>query len=505
MEKQIMKKIWQFTMTTMGALILMNGSSPSAYAVSAGSIDPTRLPTTLWRDTQWVDPGSWTTINVNTAGLPANNSSIDASPFIANLIATNSASNKRLYFPAGTYYFKSSLIIHANNIWIDGDGRIATILDISASGSANVQLGFSGNSADGSPITVTGDVPVGATTITVTDASTLVVGDIIQLYAATPPLTNNGVAFGDRIYAQNFQITAIAGNVLTLDLPTLLSDHSGFNPMVQRFRAVQGCRVSHLRIHRDNECTAQGIANLRFTTAYNCYVAQIESSYSSREHVAFENSKSCVVESNFCHFTFQPTVNGYGYGISLTASTGCRVSANKCAYLRHNIILSQGANFNVISYNSIENPTDYNDLALHASYAYMNLMEGNMFKEGYADTSKDGWTTVEPTTGPKNMWFRNYATGQVGCIQSHTSLQNVIANNVGSLDTAGSDHYMGANNVSGTVTWGVFDSTSTFPVSLYTTNKPLSLGSVAWPVFGPDVSNWGTNNVLPCRSAILVP
>ena len=124
----------------------------------------------------------------------------------------------------------------------------------------------------------------------------------------------------------------------------------------------------------------------------------------------------------------------------------------------------------------------------------MNLFEGNMLTESYADTSKDGSTTVEPMTGPGNTWFRNYASGKVGSIQSQTERQHVIGNVVGTLVTSGSDHYMGANLVAGinktypsswtggTTNWGVFNSNVILPASLYLTNRPGFFGGNApWP------------------------
>lgn len=144
----------------------------------------------------------------------------------------------------------------------------------------------------------------------------------------------------------------------------------------------------------------------------------------------------------------------------------------------------------------------------------MNLVEGNMFTESYADTSKDGWSDVEPTTGPGNMWFRNYASGKVGSIQSATQRQSVIGNVVGTLVSSGADHYMGANIVAGvnktypsswtggTTNWGVFSANVVFPASLYLNSKPTFLNDMPWPMFGPDVANWGVTNVIPARSRI---
>lgn len=509
-----------------GPCLLANGGSFTQF-VSMGlpqqffsltaapcPIDYSRLPAQPWKNTEWTDPGGWTTIDVTTQGLPANDTNIDAAVQLAGIINSTSG-NRRLYFPTGTYYFKTSPTIHNNDIWIDGDGSSNTVFDLGAPGSTNVTINFSGNTHNGSPIAVAGSLASGSTTITLTNASALSVGEIIQLYAAAAPLTNSGLAFTDEIYSQNFKITAVNGNTITLDMAILLNYPEIYQPMVQPFRAIQNIKVQHVQIVRMNESTLQGVSSLAFYTAYNCYVSQVESAFSVTDHIFLENSKDCVIESNYVHDCFQPATDGYGYGFGLSASTGCRISDNKSANLRHQIILQQGANYNVISYNSIEAPTDYNDLAFHASYAYMNLIEGNMFTESYADTSKDGWTTVEASTGPGNTWFRNYAAGQVGSIQADTARQNIIGNDVGSLDTAGIDLYVGANEVSGTntawnapwpggaVNWGAFNTNAVFPASLYLTNRPSFFNhNLPWPMFGPGVINWGVTNVIPARISI---
>jgi autotransporter-associated beta strand protein len=479
-----------------------------SVAIPPLPIDPARLPAEMWKNTQWNDPGGWTTIDVSTQGLPPNNTGIDASLQLSNIIATTSG-RRRLYFPPGTYYFRTSYFIHNNNIWIDGAGASNTVFQLDAPGSANMQMGFSGSRL-GSPVSVAGSIAAGDTTVTLADASAFAIGDIFQLYADNAPLTNGGLAFTSEIYSQNLKVMSINGNTLTADMKVLLDYPASYTPLVQRYRAVQNVKLSRLKIARVNQPTLEATYNYGFFYAYNCAVVQVESSFAGRDHFKFQNSKDCVIESNYVHDCWVQNTGGYGYGITLVSSTGCRISNNKLSKLRHHFILS-GCH-NVVSYNSVEVCYDYNDIGFHAAYAYMNLVEGNMFTESYADTSKDGWPNVEPTTGPGNMWFRNYASGKVGSIQSATRRQNVIGNIVGTLVTSGSDHYMGANLVAGvnksypsswtggTTNWGVFSSSAVFPASLYLASKPAVLGNTPWPAFGPGVANWGVTNVIPARA-----
>jgi len=477
-------------------------------------IDSSRLPAEPWRDTQWIDPGGWTTIDVTTQGLPANDTNIDAAAQIASIINSTSG-RRRLYFPTGVYSLKSSLAVNnKSDLWFDGDGRSNTVFRIDAPASANAEIGFRGGTS-GSPIAVTGSLVAGDAVITVADASTLSVGDLVQLYADDAPLIQGGLAFVTQVYGQMCRIIAKSSNTLTLDMKLLLDYPASYTPVVQRYNQVRNIKVSNLLVSRVAEPVNQDVSNLEFISAYNCNVVRVESSFAQRHHIYFQNAKDCVIESNYIHDCFVPKTGGYGYGFGLVGSTGCRISHNKSTRLRHHIILQIGANHNVASYNSIEVCYDYNDVALHAAYAYMNLFEGNMLTESYADTSKDGSTTVEPTTGPGNTWFRNRATGKVGSIQSATTRQNVIGNNVGTLVSSGANHYMGANNVAGvnhgfgtpwpggTVNWGVLSANVILPASLYLTNRPAFFGgTVPWPVFGPGVTNWGVTNAIPARSGI---
>jgi len=477
-------------------------------------VDVSRLPAQLWKNTQWKDPGGWTTIDVTTQGLPSNNTNVDAAAQIASII-NNTSGRRRLYFPAGIYSFKSPLTINGkSDLWIDGDGRTNTIFRIDAPGSANAEIGFRGSKSGGA-IAVIGSPAAGDITVTVADAGTLNVGDLIQLYANNAPLVQGGLAFVTHVYGQMFKVAAKSGNTLTLDMKILLDYPSAYAPLVQRYNQIQNIKVSRISINRVNQPTNQDVSNLEFFYGYNCCAVQMESNFSQRHHIYFENSKDCLIESNYIHDCFVHTTGGYGYGYGLVGSTGCRISNNKSTRLRHQVILQIGANYNVVSYNSSETCYDYNDMALHASYAYMNLFEGNMCQQSYADTSKDGSTDAEPATGPGNTWFRNYVTQQIGSTQSDTSRQNIIGNDVGSISSNGSNHYIGANDVAasqftfgsswpgGAVNWGVFPTNIILPASLYLTNRPSFFnGNTTWPVFGPGIVNWGVTNVIPAWASV---
>ncbi|MFI7703184.1 hypothetical protein [Nonomuraea sp. NPDC049480] len=459
----------------------------SLLSVDPGDVPADRLPRGGWTDTQWRNPGGFFTVDVTTRGLPANNSGIDASAKIREIIAATSG-NRVLYFPPGAYYFRSTLNITTDNILLRGAGRTQTRFLI---GAADAELKFSG-AYTGDPVSTT---VTGSRTIAVPGASSLQAGDFVQLYKDA-----GRHAYGYPIETQIFKVLSRSGDTLTLNMEIGLDYPASSAPQVREIDMLENAGVDQLKIERLVQPTVENVNNLTFHMVNNGFVEDIESVKSGRSHINIYWSKDISIDRNYVHGAFVMQ-NGYAYGISLNwGSTRVRVSDNKLWDLRHSILMQLGANHNVVSYNSIEAPFQgYNDLALHGTFAYMNLIEGNRFYEGYADNSKLGQGELE-ATGPGNTWFRNYATYQIGSINGQTVRQNVIGNKLGLIRLSGTDHYHGANLEGSTLKWGALTSSSRIPPSLYTSTKPAFLGNTPWPVYGPGAADWGTANSLPAAT-----
>jgi hypothetical protein len=405
-----------------------------------------------------------------------------------------------LYFPPGIYYFKTNLRLDVGDLIIQGAGS-ETVFRIISPGDqlAQIEIGFDRAKQLGPALPITADVAAGADTVTVSDASGLAVDQFILL--SEPPNVWEGPT-----YSQLVRIKAKTGNTLTLDMKVGLRYPVADGSSVRRINLLRNVGFEKLKVERTNGWTSdrsniQNAGNLVLTGVYNGFLRDIESEYSIRNHLQVDWSRNVVVERNALYETREKQTGGWGYGVGMNWSTRVRVTDNKAWELRHQILLQTGSNHCVVSYNSLESPTDYNDLALHATYAYMNLFEGNRFTESYADNSKAGEVN-QTATGPGNTWFRNTASGRVGSLNNATYRQNIIGNVVGELldarDYVKYQHYFGANRVNGTDSWRELSSTSTLPASLYLTQKPALLGSKSWPLFGPGVSsNWGTSNTLP--------
>jgi hypothetical protein len=476
------------------ALLATALPAASAAAVDPGDVPSSVLPPAGWKDTRWVNPGGFVTVDVSSFGLPANAPAVDASAVIESYLAT-ATGRVVLAFQPGVYYFHTTLSITRSDVILRGAGAGATSLVIGSTAERDAQLEFSGRES-GAPLAVAGSVSSGAQQVTLADAATLGVGDVIQLRAET-----GRVAYGFAVESQFFTITAKSGNTVSLDMKVGLSYPAARTPVVQRIDAVRNVGVDLARIVRHVQPATENVHNLLFRYAYNAFTKNIESVKSGRGHITVYWTKDMVVAGNKLHDAFKKSSadGGYAYGISVNwGSTGVRVSDNKIWDLRHMIVCQLGANHTVVSYNSLEQPyTAYNDLALHANYAYMNLLEGNRFVEGYADNSKTGSMSA---TGPGNTWFRNHATGRVGSINTATAGQNVIGNVAGAIDSAGSGHLIGANRVGGATQWGALPAGPALPPSLYLDAAPTFWpAGKSWPVWGPDQPGWGADRTLPAQ------
>jgi hypothetical protein len=240
----------------------------------------------------------------------------------------------------------------------------------------------------------------------------------------------------------------------------------------------------------------------------NGFMRRIESSKSVRAHFSLTGARRVVIENNNYYESFEYGTGGDAYGILLErGTTRCRATNNKGWTQRHHIMLTLGANHNVISYNSTEaeykndggGGTTVPDLDMHGFNPHNNLWEGNMGLTLGSDSRSNLDANVHQ--GRFNTYFRNRLTNtyfiqgpsQPGNFDPYryTIVGNVIQYRPGEL--VGDNNFIGNNYRidNNTILAGALNANSNVPNSLYLSSKPAFLGSKTWPLFGPGANTDG--------------
>ncbi len=224
----------------------------------------------------------------------------------------------------------------------------------------------------------------GEHTITLADASSLSVGDVIRLRMDDEDLVFSSWAYGT--VGQVVEITAIEGNTLTLADPLNTYYPMTRNPRALRMEPVRGAGIECLKVWHMNTGHAQA-ASILFQNAYNCVVRNVRSHSTDFAHVDIRSSAHVTVEGCYFWMALGYGSGGQGYGVMVEdASSFNRVENNIFRNLRHSMIAQSGANGNVFAFNYSREPywTDVSlpansagDLVMHGNYPYMNLAEGN--------------------------------------------------------------------------------------------------------------------------------
>jgi hypothetical protein len=219
----------------------------------------------------------------------------------------------------------------------------------------------------------------------------------------------------------------------------------------------------------------------------------------TREHVRINYSRNCEVKGSSFYDAHFHCGGGAGYGVMLSKHpTECLVYNNIFSRLRHSMIIKEGANRNVVSYNYSYDPvisdgriqdgacfnqrvTSFPDISIHGHFSYMNLFEHNVVQ---AVHSADNWGP----SGPGTTFFRNKVMSRYGMkISQASEQQNLIGNVVFysiKIDTSVNDVYRYKNlEVRGR---NVPAKSIPLTASLYLDQKPDFYGSQEWPSIDPN-------------------
>src|SRR5690606_31129429 len=137
-----------------------------------------------------------------------------------------------------------------------------------------------------------------------------------------------------------------------------------------------------------NEPSKSGFGTMiNFKFASHCFAERVSFQGIIKSGVGIDRSLGISISN--CNFSDAQFVGGggFGYGIAIGRhSTNCIISKNYFSDLRHSIVVTNGANLNVIKNNTAVNGKALNsknvkinvgDIQLHGYFPIGNLIEGN--------------------------------------------------------------------------------------------------------------------------------
>jgi Pectate lyase superfamily protein len=344
-----------------------------------------------------------------------------------------------VYLPPGTYRL-DGVLSFSRGITLRGAGATKTKLRLYNSNAAVIYIWPGGWPTYSAPaVDLTEDAPKGSTTLQVASANGFAVGDIIQIdqeddasylyYGGVPffkrPHYGPSTPGEPRSMGQTVEITAINGNVLTID-PRI---HLGFT-VAQHAQVFKPDRTLKYAGVEDLYVTGGTVGNIEFMSAAYSWVKGVESDGTVSQnpasdgwpgegngmtgaHLSVNRSFRVVVRDSYFHHATHVVQGGGAYGVSLTMHTSeSLIENNIIYYLNKPVTLRASGGGNVIAYNYVDDAWTSVDRGLqettidlgHASFPHMELVEGNYAAQIATENvwGNSGWMTI----------FRNYATGK---------------------------------------------------------------------------------------------
>jgi hypothetical protein len=435
------------------------------------------------RITRW-DPGipggvpSATTVFETVSAATYGNNSTDAAAAINGAIqragaAASDASRQVVYLPAGTYRVSVPVLLNQNNVVLRGAGPGLTRIVFAGSGAPALRIGY--KFGYGAAINVTATAAKGATAITLADASSIQVGDVLQIDQQDGPAVDTGdghywngyiwladghyskrqpsgdmhgpgtggVAWGGsgtwlqisnwnavnggpwRSRTQQIEVTAKSGNTLTLRDPLHLAFDQARVPQVFKTVSISASAGLGTRYAGVEDLTVAGGSNDNIeliNTAY-CWLRHIES---DGELVSGDSTKPGmvgrsiqlfhayrnVIRDSYVHHARNIVNGGGAYGIAIEDGSSANLIENNIAvWLNKPIVMNVSGGGNVIAYNYVDN-------AMITGTAWQeSAIDGCHQAFSHSDLIEGNWTPnigSDSTHGSAgfHVFFRNYATGR---------------------------------------------------------------------------------------------
>ncbi|MFO0566882.1 MAG: hypothetical protein U0263_14535 [Polyangiaceae bacterium] len=378
---------------------------------------------------------------------------------IAAASAKGSPTNIRVVqLPAGTFSI-SGTIIPRNHVILRGAG---------AWGSGRTRLNFGAGGGIESSDTDWGSVPltnlalaagaslpIGSSTATVTSASGLAVGDLIQIdqlddlsyvaildagYEKRAPFTDGPYhgpisPDGFRSVASVHQITAINGTSVTFDPPTRIAygyfaadGKTQLKPQLWRVSRKGSDGLWWFGLENMSIAGPHSGAIVYHAGAFD-WIANVETDGMANggitdDHVRFEHQFRSEVRRVYAHHTAGgPQSGGANYGINLNAATSETLVIDSIVTYMNKLIQTNSCGpGNVIAYNYVDNTSAnggaWMDGAIngsHQSFSHHLLVEGNW-------SANIGCDTTHGVSGYM-AFLRNYAHGRSSNYANNSNLR----------------------------------------------------------------------------------
>ncbi len=352
----------------------------------------------------------------------------DDHPAVIAALAKLAGSPGVIYFPAGTYRMASPISLPSRTI-LRGSSDTASILRFDFVEHAIRIYG----TETGPWVTLSVPASISAKTIAVADASAFESGDYAVLRQENDVSWNITDAWAADAAGQIIRITAVSGNILSLERPLRHDYPLSRQPQVRKIFPNLGSGVENLKLERllaGDNASRNNQYTIHFSCAAQGFVRNVHSYKAFGSHIALDLSTQITIHGCYLEDAHEYDDGGSGYGVKIQSRSGeCLIENNIFRQLRHSILLQSGANGNVIGYNysrdtkSDSHPSWAGDICLHGNYPYANLFEGNIVEHIWIDDSHDG------INGPLNMFFRNRAEKcGFNMTDPGASSQNVIGN-----------------------------------------------------------------------------
>ena len=150
----------------------------------------------------------------------------------------------------------------------------------------------------------------------------------------------------DIYQGQIFQITNISGGAIHINRPLYYTYNPANHVQVKKINCVTLAGVEDLSISMSGKCDSI----IYILQAARCWVQGVESTNCNQHHVDLDQTFECEVRRNYFHHATTFVHGGYGMSISDLATDNL-VEDNIMYYLRHAVVIQNGANGNVVGYN----------------------------------------------------------------------------------------------------------------------------------------------------------